>query len=153
MILICRESASLFSSTIRDSNPYLNPYFKADLKPDPDKKLTSWRIRIRNMIPNFCFGSAPLPSGSGYTPKFHWSVSLHITLFRIFSCRELFLRFSYIHPAVRTVELVYTSVADPDPGSGIGYLFDPWIRDPGWEEVSIRIRDLGSGMNNTDHIF
>jgi hypothetical protein len=49
-------------------------------------------------------------------------------LFRIFSCRELFLRFSYIHPAVRTVELVYTSVADPDPGSGIGYLFDPWIR-------------------------
>ncbi len=38
MSLICRESASLFSSTIRDSNPYLNPYFKADLKPDPDKK-------------------------------------------------------------------------------------------------------------------
>jgi hypothetical protein len=22
-------------------------------------------------------------------------------------------------------------VADPDPGSGIGCLFDPWIRDPG----------------------
>jgi hypothetical protein len=30
-----------------------------------------------------------------------------------------------------------------DPGSGIGYLFDPWIRDPGWEKVSIRIRDPG----------
>jgi hypothetical protein len=36
-----------------------------------------------------------------------------------------------------------TSVADPDPGSGIGYLFDSWIRDPGWEKVSIRIRDPG----------
>ncbi len=50
-----------------------------------------------------------------------------------------------------------TSVADPDPGSGIrdpgsgiGCLFDPWIRDPGsgirdpgWEKVSIRIRDPG----------
>jgi hypothetical protein len=28
-------------------------------------------------------------------------------------------------------------------GSGIGCLFDPWIRDPGWEKVSIRIRDPG----------
>ncbi len=35
------------------------------------------------------------------------------------------------------------SVADPDLGSGIGCLFDPWIRDPGWEKVSIRIRDPG----------
>jgi hypothetical protein len=35
------------------------------------------------------------------------------------------------------------SVADPDPGSGIGCFFDPWIRDPGWEKVSIRIRDPG----------
>jgi hypothetical protein len=32
-------------------------------------------------------------------------------------------------------------------------LFDPWIRDPEWEKVSIRIRDPGSGMNNPDHIF
>jgi hypothetical protein len=47
------------------------------------------------------------------------------------------------------------SVADPDPGSEIRdwVLFDPWIRDPGWEKVSIRIRDPGSGMNNPDHIF
>ncbi len=28
-----------------------------------------------------------------------------------------------------------------DPGSGIGCFFDPWIRDPGWEKVSIWIRD------------
>jgi hypothetical protein len=28
--------------------------------------------------------------------------------------------------------LTITSVADPDPGSGIRCLFDPWIRDPGW---------------------
>jgi len=42
-------------------------------------------------------------------------------------------------------------------GSGSGIrdwvLFDPWIRDPGWEKVSIRIRDPGSEMNNPDHIF
>jgi hypothetical protein len=37
----------------------------------------------------------------------------------------------------------FNSVADPDPGSGIGYLFDPWIRDPGWKKVSFRIRDPG----------
>ncbi len=37
------------------------------------------------------------------------------------------------------------SVADPDPGSGIGFLFDPWIRDPGWEKVIIRIRDEQPG--------
>jgi hypothetical protein len=49
--------------------------------------------------------------------------------------------------------VLLTSVADPDPGSGIGCFFDPWIRDPGWEKVSIRIRDTGSGMNNPDHIF
>ncbi len=38
------------------------------------------------------------------------------------------------------------SVADPDPGSGIGCLFDPWIRDG-------RKSSSGSGMNNPDHIF
>jgi hypothetical protein len=41
---------------------------------------------------------------------------------------------------------INTSVADPDPGSEIGYLFDPWIRD-GRKSAS------GSGMNNPDHIF
>jgi hypothetical protein len=45
------------------------------------------------------------------------------------------------------------SVADPDPGSGIGCPFEPWIRDPGWEKVSIRVRDPGSGMNSSEHIF
>jgi hypothetical protein len=35
----------------------------------------------------------------------------------------------------------FISVADPDPGSRSEYLFDPWIRDPGVEKVSIRIRD------------
>jgi hypothetical protein len=56
-----------------------------------------------------------------------------------------------------------SSVADPDPGSGIGCLFDPWIRDLDPESgIWIRnpgsgsgIRDLDpeSGMNNPDHIF
>ncbi len=39
--------------------------------------------------------------------------------------------------------LLRISFADPDPGSGIRYLFDPWIRDPGCEKVGIRIRDPG----------
>jgi hypothetical protein len=48
------------------------------------------------------------------------------------------------------------SVADPDPGSGIGCLFDPWIRDPGWEKVSIRIRDEQPGsyfLELRNHFF
>ncbi len=44
---------------------------------------------------------------------------------------------------VSQISIFWTSVADPDPGSGMGCLFDPWIRDPGWEKVSIRIRDPG----------
>ncbi len=47
--------------------------------------------------------------------------------------------------------LVHSSVADPDPGSGIGCLFDPRIRDPGW--VESQHPDPGSGMKNPDHIF
>jgi hypothetical protein len=40
------------------------------------------------------------------------------------------------------------SVADPDPGFGIGYLFDPWIRDgdssdPGYGMEKSLIRDPG----------
>ncbi len=31
------------------------------------------------------------------------------------------------------------SVADPDPGSGIRCLFDPWIRDPEWVFSGSRI--------------
>jgi hypothetical protein len=42
------------------------------------------------------------------------------------------------------------SVADPDSGSGIGCLFDPWIRDPGW--VKSQDPDPGSGVKNQDHI-
>jgi hypothetical protein len=40
-----------------------------------------------------------------------------------------------------------------DPGSGIGYLFDPWIRDPGSGMGESQHQDPGSGMNNPDHIF
>ncbi len=37
-----------------------------------------------------------------------------------------------------------SSVADPDPGSGIRFLFDPWIRDSGSGIVFFRISDSGS---------
>jgi hypothetical protein len=39
--------------------------------------------------------------------------------------------------------ITFFSVADPDPGSGIGYLFDPWIRDPGWRKSA-----SGSGIRD-----
>ncbi len=42
------------------------------------------------------------------------------------------------------------SVADPDPGSGIG-LFLPL--DPGSGTGESQHPDPGSGMNNPDHIF
>jgi hypothetical protein len=53
-----------------------------------------------------------------------------------------------------TVMSSLTSVADP--GSGIGYLFDPWIRDPGWKKDSIRIRDEQPGsyfLELRNHFF
>ncbi len=53
----------------------------------------------------------------------------------------------------RTLNNAASSVADPDPGSGIGYLFDPWIRDPGSGMGESTHQDPGSGMNNPDHIF
>jgi hypothetical protein len=43
-----------------------------------------------------------------------------------------------------------------DPGYGIGCLFDPWIRDPGWEKVSILIRDEQPGsyfLELRNHFF
>jgi hypothetical protein len=40
---------------------------------------------------------------------------------------------------------VKTSVADPDPGSGIGYLFDPWIRDGRKSASGSGIRDEQPG--------
>jgi hypothetical protein len=46
-----------------------------------------------------------------------------------------------------------SSVADPDPGSGIGCFFDPWIRDPGSRMGESQHPDPGSGMSNPDHIF
>ncbi len=41
-------------------------------------------------------------------------------------------------------------------GSGIGCLFDPWIRNPGWEKVSIRIQDEQPGsyfLELRNHFF
>ncbi len=31
-------------------------------------------------------------------------------------------------------------------------LFDPWIRDPGWVKIRIRIRDPDPELSNPDHI-
>jgi hypothetical protein len=47
------------------------------------------------------------------------------------------------------IRSVPVSVADPDPGSGIRCLFDPWIRDPGSGMGFFRIPDPGS----QDHIL
>jgi hypothetical protein len=48
------------------------------------------------------------------------------------------------------------SVADPDPGSGIGYLFDPWIRDGRKSESGSGIRDEQPGsyfLELRNHFF
>ncbi len=41
---------------------------------------------------------------------------------------------------------LFFSVADPDSGSGIRCLFDPWNRDPGW--VESQHPDPGSGIRD-----
>ncbi len=48
--------------------------------------------------------------------------------------------------------ILTSSVADPDPGSGIRdpVLFDPWIRDP--ESGMDKNSGSGSGINNPNHI-
>jgi hypothetical protein len=63
------ESGIRIRIRIRDSNPDSNP----DPKPDP--KLTSGRIRIRNRIRNFCFGSATLVWN--VDPNSHSELKLH----------------------------------------------------------------------------
>jgi hypothetical protein len=40
---------------------------------------------------------------------------------------------------------IFRSVADPDPGSGIGCLFDPWIRDGRKSASGSGIRDEHPG--------
>jgi hypothetical protein len=46
------------------------------------------------------------------------------------------------------MKLISARSVDPDPASGIRWLFDPWIRDPGW----VKNQDPGSGMNIPDLI-
>jgi hypothetical protein len=45
---------------IQDSDPDPNPGFESGFESGSDSKLTAGRIRIRNQIRNFCFGSATL---------------------------------------------------------------------------------------------
>jgi hypothetical protein len=66
---------------------------------------------------------------------------INVNLLYLVKYRTVGMPLLYLH--IRKKSIDYTSVADPDPGSGIGCLFDPWIRDPGWEKVIIRIRDPG----------
>ncbi len=51
-------------------------------------------------------------------------------------------------PAKKTTQIEISSVADPDPGSGIGYLFDPWIRDLGSGIRDGRKSASGSGIRD-----
>jgi hypothetical protein len=45
---------------IQDLDPDPNPGFQSGFESGSDSKLTAGRIRIRNRIRNFCFGSATL---------------------------------------------------------------------------------------------
>ncbi len=69
----------------------------------------------------------------------HHHVSFQLpVLFKPFPARlTLFGQFFDLLPVLR--------IRIRDLGSGIGCLFDPWIRDPGWEKASIRIRDEQHG--------
>ena len=49
---------------------------------------------------------------------------------------------------VKKITLVATSVADPDPGSGIGAFLTPWIRDPESGIGLFRIPDPGSRISD-----
>jgi hypothetical protein len=55
-----------------------------------------------------------------------------------------------------TVPYYASSVADPDPGSGIGCLFDPWIRDGRKSASGSGIRDEQPGsyfLELRNHFF
>jgi hypothetical protein len=53
-------------------------------------------------------------------------------------------------PYFGLAEILVSSIADPDPVSGILGLFDPWtrIQDPGSGIGFFRIPDLGSRITN-----
>ncbi len=80
-------------------------------------------------------------SGCGITSFINFSTSL----VRVYDCKHFYIVINsniwspLINSKVRHLSNTYymfsivkTSVADPDPGSGIRdwVLFDPWIRDP-----------------------
>jgi hypothetical protein len=83
--------------------------------------------------------------------KYLLKMCVKMTSYKVFSLTSImhdtgqFVKLS-VHCKVETVK---GSVADPDtgsgafltPGSGIRCLFDPWIRDPGWVKIRIRIRN------------
>jgi hypothetical protein len=50
-------------------------------------------------------------------------------------------------------KVTFSSVAEPDPGSGIQCFFDLRIRDPFQGSEIEKNPDLGSGINIPDHIF
>jgi hypothetical protein len=45
------------------------------------------------------------------------------------------------HPVLRNMNFFNFFIFISGSGSGIRCLFDPWIRDPGWLKIKIRIKD------------
>jgi hypothetical protein len=52
---------------------------------------------------------------------------------------------SIVNPGLFESGIIFCSVADPDPGSGIGCFFDPWIRDGKKSASGSGIRDEQPG--------
>jgi hypothetical protein len=61
----------------------------------------------------------------------------------IMQCTEMPDELFINEKKINNCEYHSSSVADPDPGLGTFLTPRSGIRDPGWEEVSIRIRDPG----------
>jgi hypothetical protein len=84
-------------------------------------------------VPTFEKVMVPVSTFENLRFRFRFRFQLHIyTIKSKFFLRNLFPFY-----------ILSCQCCESGSGSGIGYLFDPWIRDPGWKKVSIRIRDPG----------
>jgi hypothetical protein len=132
---VCRPMSQICINSDEDPDPHLSD------KSDPDPHLSEKRlirIRIQNQEEKQRFSSL-FVSVFSLTDKYLLpKAAIHRYAIYIITC---------LYPFIQYNILLFASTIFCNQccgsGSGIGCLFDPWIRDPGWEKVSIRIRNPG----------